>query len=120
MLLNNKDESQGWLWIICFFVLGWKTEEEQRLKYLQFVQVAAIHTIVCFSNLYLYAKDKSGPLKPGVETVEGTVKSVVGPVYDKFHDVPIEVLKYVDRKVSGSPSPISLNQLLSNYIMDCN
>lgn len=78
------------------------TEEEQRLKYLQFVQVAAIHTIVCFSNLYLYAKDKSGPLKPGVETVEGTVKSVVGPVYDKFHDVPIEVLKYVDRKVDES------------------
>merc|ERR1712183_128177 len=78
------------------------TEEEQRLKYLQFVQVAAIHTIVCFSNLYVYAKDKSGPLKTGVETVEGTVKSVVGPVYDKFHDVPIEVLKYVDRKVDES------------------
>ncbi|KAK7855026.1 REF/SRPP-like protein At3g05500 [Quercus suber] len=78
------------------------TEEEQRLKYLQFVQVAAIHTIMCFTNLYVYAKDKSGPLKTGVETVEGTVKSVVGPVYDKFHDVPIEVLKYVDRKVDES------------------
>lgn len=38
-------------------------------------------------------------MKPGVETVEGTVKSVVGPVYDKFHDVPIELLKFVDRKV---------------------
>lgn len=61
--------------------------------------MAAIHAVVYFSNLYGYAKDKSGPLKPGVETVEGTVKNVVGPVYDKFHDVPIELLKFVDRKV---------------------
>lgn len=77
-------------------------EEEERLKYLEFVQVAAIHAVMTFVNLYLYAKDKSGPLKPGVETVEGTVKSVVGPVYDKYHDVPIEVLKFVDRKVDES------------------
>ncbi|XP_021898979.1 REF/SRPP-like protein At3g05500 [Carica papaya] len=77
-------------------------EEEQRLKYLQFVQVAAFHAVVCVAHLYEKAKEKSGPLKPGVETVEGTVKSVVGPVYDKFHDVPIELLKFVDRKVDES------------------
>lgn len=77
-----------------------KEEEERRLKYLQFVQVAAVHAVLTFTNLYIYAKDKAGPLKPGVETVEGTVKSVVGPVYDKFREVPIEVLKFVDRKVS--------------------
>lgn len=81
-------------------------EEEQRLKYLEFVQVAAIHAVVTFANLYVYAKNKSGPLKPGVETVEGTVKSVVGPVYDKFRDVPIEVLKFVDRKVDQSVSSL--------------
>ncbi|KAG6775043.1 hypothetical protein POTOM_018467 [Populus tomentosa] len=75
-----------------------KEEEERRLKYLQFVQVAAVHAVLTFTNLYIYAKDKAGPLKPGVETVEGTVKSVVGPVYDKFREVPIEVLKFVDRK----------------------
>ncbi|CAI0551370.1 unnamed protein product, partial [Linum tenue] len=74
-------------------------EEEERLKYLEFVQAAALHALVTFTNLYVYAKDKAGPLKPGVETVEGTVKTVVGPVYDKFQDVPIEVLKFVDRKV---------------------
>ncbi|CAN1355897.1 REF/SRPP-like protein At3g05500 [Linum perenne] len=73
-------------------------EEEERLKYLEFVQAAAIHALMTFTNLYIYAKDKAGPLKPGVETVEGTVKTVVGPVYDKFQDVPIEVLKFVDRK----------------------
>ncbi|GMN75189.1 hypothetical protein TIFTF001_056496, partial [Ficus carica] len=73
-------------------------EEEQRLKYLEFVQVAAVHTLVYLSNLYGLAKEKSGPLKPGVETVEGTVKSVVGPVYEKIHVIPNELLKYVDRK----------------------
>ncbi|KAK4781833.1 hypothetical protein SAY86_015935 [Trapa natans] len=76
--------------------------EEERLKYLEFVQVAAVHAILCFLNVYGYAKEKSGQLKPGVETVEGTVKIVVGPVYHKFHDVPVEVLKFVDRKIDGS------------------
>ncbi|KAK0602538.1 hypothetical protein LWI29_034544 [Acer saccharum] len=78
------------------------TEEEESLKRLEFVQVATLHALVCFSNLYGYAKERSGPLKPGVDTMEGTVKSVVGPVYNKFHDVPIELLKYVDRKVDES------------------
>jgi len=87
-----------WLILLCF--LKAREEEERRLKYLQFVQVAAVHAVLTFTNLYIYAKDKAGPLKPGVETVEGTVKSVVGLVYDKFRDVPIEVLKFVDRKVS--------------------
>lgn len=83
--------------------LGWKAqeEEEESLKYLEFVQVAIIQVLVYFSNIYCLAKDKSGPLKPGVDTVEDTVKSVVGPVYEKFHGVPIEVLKYMDRKVSA-------------------
>lgn len=82
------------------------SEEEQRLKYLEFVQVATLHALMCFTRLYGYAKDNSGPLKPGVETVEGTVKTVVGPVYDKFHDVPIGLLKFVDHKVD-----VSVNEL---------
>lgn len=69
------------------------------MKYLDFVQVAAIYVIVCFSSLYEYAKENSGPLKPGVQTVEGTVKTVIGPVYEKFYDVPFELLMFVDRKV---------------------
>ncbi|XP_044481701.1 REF/SRPP-like protein At3g05500 [Mangifera indica] len=77
-------------------------EEQQKLKYLEFVQVATLHTLMCFTNLYVYAKEKSGPLKPGLETVEGTLKNVVGPVYDKFHAVPMEFLKYVDSKVDES------------------
>ncbi|KAK8712508.1 hypothetical protein V6N13_147747 [Hibiscus sabdariffa] len=82
--------------------LAKEEEEEQRLKYLEFVQVAAVHAALSFTNLYLYAKERSGPLKPGVETVEGTVKSVVRPVYDKYHDVPVELLKFVDTKVDES------------------
>jgi hypothetical protein len=74
-------------------------ENERKLKYLDFVQVAAIYIVVCFSSLYEYAKENSGPLKPGVQAVEGTVKTVIGPVYEKFHDVPFELLKFVDRKV---------------------
>ncbi|KAB2634954.1 REF/SRPP-like protein [Pyrus ussuriensis x Pyrus communis] len=77
-------------------------EEEQRLKYFQFVQVAAAYAEVCFTNLYGYAKERSGPLKPGVESVEGTVKTVVGPVYNKYHDVPAHLLTFVDRKVDQS------------------
>ncbi|KAG9444563.1 hypothetical protein H6P81_015903 [Aristolochia fimbriata] len=76
-------------------------EEVQQLKYLEFVQVAAFHAIVLFSNLYKFAKENSGPLKPGVQTVEGTVKNVIGPVYEKFHDVPSDLLKYADNKVEG-------------------
>lgn len=79
-----------------------EVSEEERLKYLEFVQVAVLHAVVTFTNLYLYAKERTGPLKPGVESVEGTVKSVVGPVYDRFHDVPFGLLKFVDRKVDES------------------
>ncbi|KAI5316149.1 hypothetical protein L3X38_045325 [Prunus dulcis] len=79
---------------------------EKNLKYMEFVQVAAIYVVVCFSSLYEYAKENSGPLKPGVQTVEGTVKTVIGPVYEKFHDLPFQLLKFVDRKVEESLSEL--------------
>ncbi|KAL1816565.1 hypothetical protein ACET3Z_019139 [Daucus carota] len=74
-------------------------DEAKNLKYLGFVQVAALYAVVCFSTIYEYAKENSGPLKPGVETVEGTVRTVIGPVYETLHDVPFELLMFVDRKV---------------------
>ncbi|KAI3752402.1 hypothetical protein L2E82_24430 [Cichorium intybus] len=76
--------------------------EQEKLKYLEFVQVAVLHTVLYASKAYDYAKDNSGPLKPSVETIEGTLKTVVGPAYHKFHGVPVEVLKLVDRKVDES------------------
>ncbi|XP_051132343.1 stress-related protein-like [Andrographis paniculata] len=76
--------------------------ERKKLKYLDFVQVAAVYMVVCLSSLHKYAKNHSGPLKPGVQTVEGIVRTIVGPVYDKLHDVPLHLLKFVDRKVDDS------------------
>eukprot|EP00268_Persea_americana_P045730 TRINITY_DN4679_c0_g1_i1.p1 TRINITY_DN4679_c0_g1~~TRINITY_DN4679_c0_g1_i1.p1 ORF type:complete len:252 (-),score=13.10 TRINITY_DN4679_c0_g1_i1:705-1460(-) len=73
--------------------------EIHSLKYLEFVQLAAVHAIVFFWSIYNFAKENSGPLRPGVQTVEGTVKTVVGPVYEKFHGVPFKILKFADRKV---------------------
>ncbi|KAI3460816.1 hypothetical protein Pfo_030976 [Paulownia fortunei] len=77
-------------------------ENEEKLKYLDFVQVAAVYVVVCCSTLYEYAKENSGPLRPGVQTVEGAVKTVIGPVYEKFHNVPFKLFKFVDRKVDKS------------------
>lgn len=76
--------------------------DKEKLKYLEFVQVTAQHAAVYFSHLYGCAKEKSGPLKPGVESVEEKVKTVVGPVYEKYQGVPIELLKFVDEKVFES------------------
>ncbi|XP_037466789.1 cysteine-rich PDZ-binding protein-like [Triticum dicoccoides] len=47
---------------------------------------------------YAYAKQGTGPLRPDVDHVEGTVKAVVGPVYDRYHAVPLDLLKFLDRK----------------------
>ncbi|CAN6468334.1 unnamed protein product [Victoria cruziana] len=74
-------------------------EEEERLKRLEFVQTAATKGMACFSSLYGYAKENSGPLRPRVETVEGTVRKVVGPVYERVHSLPLQVLHFVDGKV---------------------
>ncbi|XVF43712.1 hypothetical protein PTKIN_Ptkin02bG0062800 [Pterospermum kingtungense] len=79
-----------------------KVELEKRnqdLKHLSFVRVAAIHALVCLSNLYEYAKQNSGPLRSAVGTVEGAVTTVVGPVYQKYKDVPDRLLGFLDKKV---------------------
>ncbi|KAG9152191.1 hypothetical protein Leryth_016387 [Lithospermum erythrorhizon] len=86
-------------------------KDENELKYLEFVQVSTLQAVLCAAKLYDYAKDNSGPLKPGVQSVEGTVKTVVGPVYDKFHGVPFELLKFVDRKVSITYFQVSTNAI---------
>ncbi|XP_022968802.1 REF/SRPP-like protein At3g05500 [Cucurbita maxima] len=80
--------------------------EEGELKYLEFVLKAAFRAAMCSLKFYSYAKDWSGPLKFGVEAMEGTVKSVVGPLYIKLHDPSKEVLKFVDRKVDESVTTI--------------
>lgn len=63
------------------------------------MRVAAIQALVCVSYLYDYAKQNSGPLRSTVGTAEGAVTTVVGPVYEKFKDVPDQLLTFVDKKV---------------------
>ncbi|KAM0954367.1 putative rubber elongation factor [Dioscorea sansibarensis] len=75
--------------------------KREKLMYLDFVAMAAARAVVCLASLYNFAKENAGPLKSGVQSVEDTVNAVVGPVFDKFHDVPYELLKFVDRKVEG-------------------
>ncbi|XP_071725525.1 stress-related protein-like [Rutidosis leptorrhynchoides] len=91
-------------------------DEQEKLKYLEFVQLAVLHAIVYASKVYGYAKDNSGAFKPRLETIEGSVKTVVGPAYDKFHGVPVDVLKFVDRKVDESVTklPSFVKQVSSN------
>lgn len=74
-------------------------EAEENLKYMWIVKATAIRTLICFSKVYDFAKDNSGALKPGVQSVEGAVKTVVGPLYQKVHGFPNQLLKFVDRKV---------------------
>ncbi|CAH1444235.1 unnamed protein product [Lactuca virosa] len=76
--------------------------EQEKLKYLTFVQEAAKHAAPYASKAYDYAKENSGSLKPRVEAIEGTLKTVISPACDTFHNVPGEVLKFVDRKVDES------------------
>ncbi|ONM26109.1 REF/SRPP-like protein [Zea mays] len=66
-----------------------------KLRYLDFVQVAAAQAAVCIAALYGLAKDHAGPLRPGVDAVESAVKGVVGPVCG----LPLDVLAFVDRKI---------------------
>ncbi|KAL6657168.1 hypothetical protein ACP70R_004948 [Stipagrostis hirtigluma subsp. patula] len=73
-----------------------------KLRYLDFVQVAAAQAAVCLAGLYGLAKDHAGPLRPGVDAVESAVKGVVGPVYGRFHGLPLDVLAFVDRKVDDA------------------
>ena len=56
---------------------------DQTLKWLGFFQVAAQNVTTCLSVLYGYAKENSGPLKQVLDTIEGTVKLIVGPIYPK-------------------------------------
>ncbi|KAF2305274.1 hypothetical protein GH714_003442 [Hevea brasiliensis] len=73
-------------------------KEEDSLKYLQFVQLAAIFAVFSLSKLNDYVKNNSGPLKPAIQTIESTVKTVVTPIYPTFEDVFNKVLKFADNQ----------------------
>lgn len=76
--------------------------KEDKLMYLDFVHHAADYA----TKAYDYAKDKTGPLKSGVEKIETTLKTVAGPTYDKFRDYNVVALKFVDNKVDRVLPPV--------------
>lgn len=91
------------VYIVDSIVVDMETETETKgnreLKHLGFVRISAIHALVCVSSLYNYAKRNSGSLRSTVSTVEDTVSAVVRPVYQKFKDVPEDLLVFLDAKV---------------------
>ncbi|KAI3840603.1 hypothetical protein MKX03_004615 [Papaver bracteatum] len=77
----------------------------ENLKHLAFIHIATVQAVVFLTKIYNFAKEKSGPLKPGVESVQGTLKTVASPVYNKFKDIPYNVLKFADKMVDESKVP---------------
>ncbi|KAI3452596.1 hypothetical protein Pfo_009260 [Paulownia fortunei] len=72
---------------------------DAELKHLGFVRVLAINAAVLVLNLYVYAKQNSGPIKSTLGKVENAVTTVVGPVYQRFKGVPSDILVFLDKKV---------------------
>ncbi|KAL0327374.1 UNVERIFIED_CONTAM: REF/SRPP-like protein [Sesamum angustifolium] len=72
---------------------------EMQLKHLGFVRILVINAAVLVSNLYIYAKQNSGPLKSTVGKVEDAVTAVVSPVYERFKSIPSDILVFLDKKV---------------------
>lgn len=67
----------------------------EELKHLGFVKVAYFNILIFGSSFYEFVKDNSGPFKSGIGKVEG----IVSPVLDKFRDVPVHLLGFLDKKV---------------------
>lgn len=78
-----------------------QNDGEQGLRYLGFFHDAAQKATARLSNIYGYAKENSGPLRQGVDAMEGAVKYFVMPVYQKVEGKPFEILQFADKKVGN-------------------
>ena len=66
-------------------------EQEARPSYLKFVQHAVARMLVLEAEAYLRVRQAGRrPAPPGVDHVELTIKTVVGPVYNKFYPVLLD------------------------------
>ena len=74
-------------------------ESERKLKYLDFVEVAGECGVLFIAGLYEFSKNNAGLLKPVFQSVEDTFFGIIGPVCDKYHHVPFQLLQFLDRKV---------------------
>ncbi len=83
----------------CKIVVVVVQEPKKNLKYLGLVHALVFQANAYLLALYIFAKDSSGPLRSGLDNVEGVVKTVVGPLYHKIEGKPLELLQFVDSKV---------------------
>lgn len=74
-------------------------EGEIQLKRLGFLRTFTVNVVVLVSNIYDYAKENSGSLKPSVDKAESAVAAVVSPIYERFKGVPSHLLLFLDTKV---------------------
>lgn len=84
-------------------------KRNQELKHLGFVNIVAINALICVTNLYEYAKQKSELFRSGARAVEGNVTTVVAPVCEKFKDVSYDLLVFFDRKVDEAANKFDKN-----------
>lgn len=77
------------------------TSAPPNLKYLGFFRQAVMKAVAYISCIYNYGKDSTGSLKPGVDRVEGTVYTVLGPVISKLDGKPDELLVFIDTKMAA-------------------
>ncbi|KAE9597164.1 putative rubber elongation factor [Lupinus albus] len=70
------------------------------------MHAATMEPVMRGAAAYGYVKERFGPLRPAVLTVEETIKSVIGRLYDKFHLVPDEILRYADHKLDDSVTAV--------------
>eukprot|EP00249_Psilotum_nudum_P003948 c1745_g1_i1 orf=164-610(+) len=76
------------------------------LKYLGFFEIAVDKATKYAASIYEFAKDSSGSLKPSVDSVESSVRTVVGPVYQRIEGKPYEILLFVDKTVDDAVGKI--------------
>ncbi|KAI3930469.1 hypothetical protein MKW92_034075 [Papaver armeniacum] len=97
-----------------------EVKNQEQLKYLWFVKIAAVHGLICLWDLYEYGKQNtSGSLRSTIGKVEGTVTSIFSPVCDKFKNVPYDLLLFFDNKLDEAvhkfvkQAPALANQVAS-------
>ncbi|KAJ8759044.1 hypothetical protein K2173_003282 [Erythroxylum novogranatense] len=94
--------------------------ENRELKHLGFVRSVAIHSLVFICNFYESAKQNLGPLRSTIGSIENAVSTLVGPFYEKFKDVPGNVLEFLDEKVDEAKdkfdkdAPSGVKQVVSH------
>lgn len=102
-----------------------ENEEEKKLKYLDFVEVTGECAVVFIMGMYEFSKNNAGLLKPVFQAVEEAVVGIIGPICDKYHHVPLQILQFLDRKVDeiiheidwqNAPLPTLVKQVLEKAI----